>query len=76
MRTCGSCQATLNQCSVKFEIGQLSMFERLKAYSTMSPIGTNKNARTIPTQMRSATRRPRGSIYTASSAPRARAQSR
>ena len=30
-RTCGSFQATENQCSVKLEIGQLSMIERSKA---------------------------------------------
>ena len=62
LRTCGSCQATVNQCRVKPEIGQLSMFDVLNAYSTMSTIGTNRNARTSPTQIRSATRRPCDSI--------------
>ena len=58
LRTWGSCQATPNQCSEKPEMGQLSMFEGLNAYSTMSTIGTNRNASTTATQIRSATRRP------------------
>ena len=39
-------------------MGQLSMFEELNAYSTMSTIGTNRNARTRTTQIHSAARRP------------------
>src|SRR5215472_3652008 len=31
LRTCGSCQATANQCSEKWEMGQLSMFDWLNA---------------------------------------------
>src|SRR5215467_9472625 len=56
-RTSGSCQASENQCSVKCEMGQLSMVDWLNAYSTMSTIGMNRNASTSATQIRSATRR-------------------
>src|SRR5216683_1444996 len=62
LRTWVSCQATENQCSENPEIGQLSMFEELNAYSTMSTIGTNKNSRTRVTQTRSAARSPLDSI--------------
>src|SRR5436305_10064756 len=44
------------------DIGQLSMLEGVKAYSTMRAIGMNRNASTRPTQIRSATRSPRDSI--------------
>ena len=58
-------------------MGQLSMFDRLNAYSTMSTIGTNRNASTSTTQIRSATRRAFDSIgQIASNAPSARALSR
>ena len=62
LRTWGSCHATPNQCSEKPAIGQLSMFEELNAYSTMSTIGTNRNARTRTTQTHSAARSPLDSI--------------
>ena len=62
LRTWESCQATENQCSVKPEIGQLSMFEELNAYSTMSTIGMNRNARTRATQIRSPARSHRDSM--------------
>ena len=61
VRTWESCQATPNQCSEKPEIGQLSMFDRLNAYSTIAAIGTNRNRSTSATQIRSAKRRPLGS---------------
>src|SRR5215472_7631113 len=61
-RTCGSCHARLNQCGVKPVMGHVWMFDGLNAYSTMSTIGTNRNARTSPTQMRSAVRSPFDSI--------------
>ena len=62
---------------MKPAIGQLSMFEELNAYSTMSTIGMNRNASTSATQIRSATRSPPDSIaQIASNAPSARAPSR
>src|SRR2546423_2611037 len=77
LRTSESCHATENQCSVKPEIGQLSMFEELNAYSTMSTIGMNKNASTSTTQIRSTARSQEDSIgQTSSNAPSARAPSR
>ena len=62
LRTWESCHATENQCSENPGIGQLSMFEELNAYSTMSRIGMNRNARTRPTQTRSPARSQRDSI--------------
>ena len=62
LRTCESCHATENQCSENPEIGQLSIFEELNAYSTMSTIGMNRNARTSPTQTRSPARSQRDSM--------------
>ena len=76
-RTCGSCQATPNQCSEKPAIGQLSMFDGLNAYSTMSTIGMNRNASTSTTQIRSTARSQEDSTaQTSSNAPSARAPSR
>src|SRR6516162_6792078 len=65
-RTCGSCHATLNQCSVKPVMGQVWMLDGLNAYSTMSTIGTNRNARTSATQIRRPTLKPFDSIGGAS----------
>src|SRR5690348_6048225 len=65
LRTWGSCQATENQCSEKPAIGQLSMFEELNAYSTISTIGMNRNASTRATQIRSPARSQRDSISSA-----------
>src|SRR5215831_16737752 len=77
LRTWGSCQATPNQCSEKPEIGQLSMFDWLNAYSTMSTIGMNRNASTSTTQIRSTPRSQEDSTgHTSSNAPSARAPSR
>jgi len=77
LRTCSSCQATPNQCSEKPAIGQLSMFEELNAYSTMSTIGMNRNASTSTTQTRSTARSQEDSTpHTSSNAPSARAPSR
>ena len=74
LRTWESCQATENQCSEKPEIGQLSMFEELNAYSTMSTIGMNRNASTSTTQIRSTPRSQEDSTgHTSSNAPSARA---
>src|SRR5215467_8331231 len=43
-------------------MGQLSMFEELNEYRTISTIGRNRKASTSPTQIRSATRSPLDSI--------------
>jgi hypothetical protein len=77
LRTWESCQATPNQCSEKPAMGQLSMFDWLNAYSTMSTIGTNRNASTSATQTRSTARSQEDStVHTSSNAPSARAPSR
>ena len=57
-RTWESRAATANQCPVNPPMGQLSMVDLLNAYNTIRTIGTNRNAKTSPTQIRSATRRP------------------
>src|SRR6516165_5361430 len=77
LRTWGSWNATEYQCNEKPAMGQLSMFDRLNEYSTMSTIGVNKNASTSTTQTRSAARSALDSMgQIASNAPSARAQSR
>src|SRR6516164_10604972 len=51
LRTWGSWNATEYQCNEKPAMGQLSMFDGLNEYSTMSTIGMNRNASTSTTQI-------------------------
>ena len=78
LRTWESCHATENQCSEKPGIGQLSMFEELNAYSTMSTIGMNRNASTSadPDPQPGAQPARFHDTQIASNAPSARAPSR
>ena len=76
VRTSGSCQATENQCVVKWRIGQLCTFERSKAKITIVAIGMKRNINTPTTQTASTILVARPSIYIASNPPKARAVSR